>query len=196
MRLLTLIAVIAVFVAISAGGSDARPADKRPEAPEKVVKHLGKEAVAILSGATKVETYRLEKKLLAKAGNDTIGFDGQHWAIASKGKDRDAKFAAEVRDLLFDEATCQFSGAGGARGWVAFRLWKDKESATLVIDFEGHHLYFAARDAEGKQIGDGVVGGFLLDAKGGFDEGVLFGHVLALALKAFPDDAALKERGK
>jgi hypothetical protein len=195
----TLPAVIVALVAFGTGGPDARSEDKQPKqakVPEKVVKHLGKKAVAILSGATKVETFRLQKEQVAKGGKDTIGFDGQQWPIKAKGKELDAKFAAEVRDLLFDEATCQFSGAGGARGWVAFRLWKEKESVTVVIDFEGHHLYLATRDAEGKQVGDQVVGGFLFDAKGDFDKGVLFGRVKALALKAFPDDAALKALGE
>lgn len=195
MHLRTPTALIVVLVVLSTGGPDARSEDKQPKeakVPGKVMKHLGKATVAILAGATKVETFRLEKKGVAKAGKDTIGFDGLQWPIKATGKELDAKFAAKVRNLLFDEATCQFSGAGGARGWVAFRLWKEKESVTVVIDFEGSHLFVGTRDAKGKQVGDSVVGGFLLDAKGDFDNGVLFGRVKALALEAFPKDAAIK----
>ncbi len=188
-------ALIVVLVVLSTGGPDARSGDKQPKetkVPEKVMKHLGKDTVAILSGATKVEVFRLEKMLVQKPAKNTIGMNGLQWPIKTTGKELDAKFAAKVRNLLFDEATCQFSGAGGGRGWVAFRLWKEKESVTVVVDFEGSHLFVGTQDAKGKQVGDSVVSGFLLDAEGDFDNGVLFGRVKALALEAFPEDAAIK----
>jgi hypothetical protein len=173
----------------------ATPADE-PEVkvPAAVRNALGEKAVAILSGATKVEAFRLEKQPAATPGKDTIGMDGLQWRIKARGKDPGAGFAARVRDLLLDEAAVQPSGAGGARGWVALRLWKGKESVTVVIDFEGRHLYVTTRDGENKQV-KAALGGFLLGAKGELDDGTLFGRVRALALEAFPEDAEIKALG-
>lgn len=194
MRILTLPPVLLAAAAVGTAGPVARAQDAPPasvKASEKVVKHLGERTVAVLAGATKVEAFRLEKQPAATPGKDTVGVDGLQWPVTARGKELGAGFAAKVRDLLFDEATLQPSGAGGARGWVAFRLWRQKESVTVVVDFEGSHLYVATRDAAGKQTGT-ALGGFLFDAKGEFDDGTLFGRVKALALEAFPEDAGIK----
>jgi hypothetical protein len=159
--------------------------------PAQVEKDLGKRTIAILSGATRVEVFRLGKQPLPKPKDNTIGLDGLQWPIKATGKEQGAAFAAKVRAFLFDEATRKPSGAGGARGWVAFRLWKDKESVTVVVDFEGMHLYIVTRDAEGKQIRT-ALGGFLFDAKGGIDKGGLFARIKALAREAFPNDTEIR----
>jgi hypothetical protein len=199
MRIHTPSAVILVLAILGWGEPHARAEDERPEAvkvPEEVAKHLGERTVAILSGADRAEAFRLEKQPAAKAGKDTIGPDGLQWPIKATNNKLDAKFAARVRDLLFDESTTIPSGAGGARGWVAFRLWKEKESVTVVVDFEGYHLYLVTRDAEGKQLST-AIGGFLFNAKTqDFDNGVLLGRIKALALEAFPKDADIKALGK
>lgn len=198
MRIHTMSAAILALTIWGWGEPNARAEDKRPEAvkvPEEVVKHLGERTVAILSGANRAEAFRLEKQPVAKAGKDTIGLDGLQWTIKSTNNKLDAKFAARVRALLFDESTTIPSGAGGARGWVAFRLWKEKESVTLVVDFEGYHLYLVTRDAEGKQIHT-ATGGFLFNATTqDVDNGVLFARIKALAVEAFPKDADIKALG-
>src|SRR5262249_29114862 len=149
----------------------ARPEDKPAKAPEKVPKAvkkaLGEETIAILSGATRVEVFRLAKQPGKNATDKTLGADGTQWAFTATGKEKGKKFAAKVRSLLFDEATLQSSGASGARGSVAFRLWKEKKSVTVVVDFEGHQFLIVTRDARGKQV-KSAWGGFLFDAKGQF----------------------------
>ncbi len=198
MRVCTLFTVVLAILGLGTGEPNARAEDDRPKevkvevkVPAKVVKDLGKEAVAILSGATKVEVFRLEKRPVQKPAKNTIGMDGLQFPITATGKEQDAKFAAKVRDVLFDEATRTKSGAGGVNGWVAFRLWKEKESVTVVVDFEGSSLFIASWDADGKQV-KAAGGGFLFNAKGDFDDGKLFARVKALAVEAFPDDAELK----
>jgi hypothetical protein len=195
MRVHTLLAST-LAVLTWAGEPNARAEDDPPReanVPAKVVQDLGKEAVAVLSGATRVEVFRLEKRPVApgQKAKNTIGLDGLQFPIAATGKEQDAKFAAKVRGVLFDKATRRSSGAGGVSGWVAFRLWKEKESVTVVVDFEGSSLYIASRDAEGKQV-KAAGGSFLFNAKGGFDDGKLFARVKALAVEAFPDDAEIK----
>jgi hypothetical protein len=165
--------------------------DQPTKVPEKVQKDLGERTIAVLSGATRVEVFRLEKQLGPKATPKTIGTDKLQWTITATGKEKDKEFAAKVRALLFDEATRTLSGASGFRGDVAFRLWKDKESVTVIIDFDGSQFLIVTRDAEGKELHT-AFGGFLFDAKGEFDKGELFARVKALAVEAFPDDARLK----
>jgi hypothetical protein len=168
--------------------------EKRPKAvkiSEQVEKDLGEKTIAILSGATKVEVFRLEKQFVQKATPKTIGSDKMLWTITATGKEKDKEFAAKVRALLFDETTRTSSGVSGCRGDVAFRLWKEKESVTIIVDFDGFQFLVVARDAKGKEL-HVAWGGFLFNAKGEFDEGELFNRVKSLALEAFPDDKQLK----
>ena len=194
MRVYTRPILILAVLALGASVPDTRAGDKNPkevEVPAKVQKDLGEKAIAILSGATKVEAFRLDKKILAMPGKNTIGADTLQFAITATGKEKDGKFAAKVRALLFDEATRTPSGAGGFRGDVAFRLTKEKESVTVIVDFEGSQFMVVPRDGEGMQTSI-IYGGFLFDKKGNFDKGGLFARVKALAVEALPDDAAIK----
>jgi hypothetical protein len=194
MSVYTVPAWLLALLALGMVRPDVGAQDKRPEAakvPEQVMKDLGERTVAVLSGATRVEVFRLEKWPGQNATPKTIGIDKLQWAITATGKEKDKEFAAKVRALLFDEATRTPSGASGIRGDVAFRLWKGKESVTVIVDFEGSQFLVALGDAEGKQSFV-AYGGFLFNAKGDFDDGTLFGRVKALAVEAFPDDAKLK----
>ena len=194
MRVYALLSLSLVVLALGTRVHDARAEDKKPKeikVSAKVVEDLGEKAVAVLSGATKVEVFRLDKKILDKAGANTIGGDMFQFSITATGKEKDEKFAAKVRAFLFDEATRTPSGAGGFRGDVAFRLTKEKESVTVIVDFEGSQFMVVPRDGEGMQTSI-IYGGFLFDKKGNFDKGGLFARVKALAVEAFPDDAAIK----
>jgi hypothetical protein len=179
---------VTVLLSLSA----AVPADEpKTKVPEAVKKDLGERTVAILSGATRVEVFRLEKWPAQKPKAPSIGADKLQFSITATGKEKDKEFAAKVRAFVFDEATRTLSGASGIRGDVALRLWKEKESVTVAVDFEGSQFLIVARDAEGKELHI-AFGGFLFDAKGEFDKGDLFARVKALAVEAFPDDAKLK----
>jgi hypothetical protein len=194
MRVCTVPALMLALLAIGVGQPDARAQDKRTEAiqvPDEVKKDLGEGTIAIMSGATKVEVFRLEKWPAQKPNVPSIGIDNIQFSITATGKEKDKKFAAKVRALLFDVATRTLSGASGFRGDVAFRLWKDKESVTVIVDFEGSQFMVLVGDADGKQT-CAAFGGFLFNAKGEFDKGDLFARVKALAVEAFPDDAKIK----
>jgi hypothetical protein len=172
----------------------ARPeGSKEAEASEKVKNKIGTRATEILSGATKVEVFRLDPKRVQVDPPKTIGDDRWQCKIVTTGKEQGKEFAAKVRALLFDEATTQPSGAGGPPVYtVAFRLWKDKESVTVLVDFSDHNLTTVTHNAEGKQT-HSARGGFILNLNGHLDEeGALRARVVALALEAFPDDEDIK----
>ena len=193
MRVFTLPTFLLALLVLETPVPNAWAEDKRPKevkVPAKVEEDLGKEAIAILSGATKVEVFRLEKKIVPP-GVSTIGEDTIQFSITATGKEKDEKFAAKVRAFLFDEATRTHSGASGFRGDVAFKLYKGEASVTVIVDFEGSQFLLVTRDAKGKQVGASY-GGFLFDKKGDFDKGGLFARVKALAVEAFPNDKAIK----
>jgi hypothetical protein len=187
------VGTLALLLIVSATGESAAR-DESPDpikVPEKVKKDLGERTIAILSGATRVEVFRLAKWSAKKPKPPSIGADKIQFPITATGKEKGKEFAAKVRALLFDEVTRTPSGASGLRGDVGFRLWKGKESVTVVVDFEGSQFLIVTRDAANTQ--DHVAfGGFLFNAKGEFDNGGLFARVKALAVEAFPDDKALK----
>jgi hypothetical protein len=194
MRSRVLCALFAALAVAGLGRPDARAQDRRPEpvkVPAKVEKDLGARTVAILAGATKVETFRLEKWPKADPAGPAVGADKLLFPVTATGKEQGEAFAAKVRAVLFDEATRTPSGASGVRGDVAFRLHKGGETVTVVVDFEGSSLLVVTRDAAGKQA-HVAFGGFLFDAAGDFDRGELFARVHGLATEAFPDDAALR----
>jgi hypothetical protein len=183
---------LTTVLALSAALVAEEPTTKVPAA---VKRDLGDPAVAVLAGATKVEVFRLEKTPTRPPKPAGIGADEFQFAVTATGKVRGEEFAAKVRDLLFDPATRTPSGASGFRGDVGFTVWKDKESVTVVVDFEGSQFLVVDRDAAGKERRV-AYGGFLFDAKGGFDKGALFDRVKGLTVDAFPDDADLKKLKK
>jgi hypothetical protein len=183
-----------VLALIVCGTGESTARDESPEPakiPEKVKKELGERTIAILSGATRVEVFRLAKWPAPKPKPPSVGSDKLLFSVTATGKEKGKAFAAKVRAVLFDEATRTLSGASGLRGDVAFRLWKGKESVTVVVDFEGSQFFVVARDAGGKET-HLAFGGFLFNAKGEFDNGGLFARVKALAVEAFPDDKAIR----
>jgi hypothetical protein len=183
--------VLAALVLVAPTRSAPKPAKVPEKVPEKVKKDLGERTIAILSGATRVEVLRLAKWPAQKPKPPSVGADKLQWSITATGKEKGKPFATKVRALLLDEATRTLSGASGFRGDVAFRLWKEKESVTVVVDFEGSQFLVVARDVKGKQINT-AFGGFLFNAKGAFDTGDLFARVKALAVEAFPEDAKIR----
>jgi hypothetical protein len=190
MRGCILSAVVLTLLIGVAGHTGARAEDKPPgvvKIPEKVKKDFGERTIDILSGATKVEVFRLGDRV----GKKEVAKALEGWTVTETGKEKGKAFAAKMRGFLFDEATRIPSGAGGFSADVAFRLWKEKESVTVVVDLRGHSFRVRAYDADGKQIAI-AGGGFLFNAKREFDSGELFARIHGLAVEAFPGDEKLK----
>lgn len=194
MRACAISALVTALAVTGTSGPDARAQEKPPERVKvmaKVEKELGEKTIVILSGATKVETFRLEKRPTPNPAGKTIGADKFQFPVTETGKEQGKEFAAKVRAVVFNEVTRTLSGASGFRGDVAFRLHCGGETSTVVVDFEGSSFMIVTRDAAGKQV-HVASGGFLFGPFGEFDRGPLFEQVKALAVEAFPDDAELR----
>jgi|GEM_PF-1129113 len=192
----TLRALVLILLAAAANAPNASAQDKAAETPkvnEKVKKAFGARAIDILSGATRVEAFRLKAEPGQKEGPTTLGSAQRQWTITATGKEKGKEFAAKVRTLLLD-------GTADTYGWepeldradIAFRLWQDRESVTLIVNFETGTITVVARDATGRQLR--VTGvSYIHNAKREFDKkGELFDRVKTLVVEAFPDDEKLK----
>jgi hypothetical protein len=113
--------------------------ESRAVAPE-VKTHLDEKTVAILSGATKVEVFRLEGagpvNPQASAKRHISGF-----AVAAQGKDQGRAFARKLADVLLDEKTYSTTFALCFTPGVAFRVWKKDESVDVLICFKCLNFY-------------------------------------------------------
>lgn len=161
---------------------------------EKVREELGARTVDILLGAQRVEAF-LVKEIEPGEEEKAVHLEPRglgRWAITATAKERGPEFAAKVKAVVLDEATCRPTGPGFGKAEIAFRLWKGKESVTLIVDFTESKFLFITRDAQGQQIGRNdfkqTLGSFLFNAKGEFDDGELFARVKAIAIEAFPND--------
>lgn len=98
---------------------------------------------AILTGATKVEVFRIDGGEESPGPKATkpgdVAVDG--YPVLARGKDQNKKFAAKLADILSDEKTYtdQFSKCF----WpgVAFRVWKGDDSVDVVICFKCQNFY-------------------------------------------------------
>lgn len=116
-----------------------------PKSPADV--RLGAETVAILQGATRVETFRI--------GNPSVScsflparMDG-HW-LNSKGPTKDKAFAAQVTKILLDPQLyadtrdrCLFSPG------VIFRFWKGSQRVDCLMCFHCDDILILAQDPQG-----------------------------------------------
>ncbi len=106
------------------------------------------------------------------------------YEILAQAKDQDKAFAGKLATILFDEKTYNFEVAKGCEfdPGVAFRVWKDKASAIVLLCFACDELEIQQDKHRGHED---------FDAKRG--------ELLKLAKLALPDDKdiqALEEKQK
>jgi hypothetical protein len=148
-------------------------------------KELDDRTAPILSGATKVEVFRIDggneqggPKTVIKPGDPTIG----GYAILSKGKDQTPEFAARLNDLLTDSRTYTDQYAACFVPGVAFRIWKGEECVDLVICFKCHNFYLGP-PSDGRVVGENATFSGSPNAR----------HMIRLAKDAFPEDQEIQE---
>lgn len=143
----------------------------------KVTEQLGEAGVALLKGATKVEAFRIDPK-----GGATENHIAGH-KILSKGSEKlDKDFAGRLGLVMTDEKTYTGTQARCFIPGVAYRVWKEKASAEVLICFACTNHRVIVKDADGKVVKQGG---------GGFGPDVA--PLLKLAKEAFPGDKEIQE---
>jgi hypothetical protein len=145
-------------------------------------KGLPEPALKILSGATRVECFRIDPRTADKGEGKPSAkhIDGYPFTATAKEQGRD--FAGKLTAALKEEksygppARCFFPGVG-------FRAWKDKESVDVVICYMCSNFYAVARDADGKEVARTQLTGF----------GGNWAAFVELAKAAFSDDPAIQK---
>ncbi len=152
-----------------------------PHPLEDVVSVLGERGIEILRNAERVEIFRIKSNTpedWSTPGRPAIeGYE----ILAQTEQGRE--FATKVSGALLNERN-QF-GFGKACGFspgVAFRIWKGKESAVLIVCFQCNDLRLSFYDSSGREI-----------KRTGFDFVLNRSLLLALARRAFPSDSVLSE---
>jgi hypothetical protein len=173
-------AIVAVFLGCLLFPLAAFPAPSTGGAEPK--KGLPEAALKILSGATRVECFRIDPRT-ADTGEGKPGakhIDG--YPITATAKEQGRDFADKLTAALKDEqsygpaARCFFPGVG-------FRAWKDKESVDVVICYMCSNFYVVAHDADGKEVARTQLAGFQGN----------WAAFVQLAKAAFPDDPAIQQ---
>lgn len=108
-------------------------------------KGLNRQTKAILSGATKVEVYRIDgmeeyanpEQKPKQLGDLT--FDG--YPVTGTGKDQGKEFAAKLYAVLSDDRSWSNAWAFCFTPGVAFRAWDGKEAVDVVICFRCKNIY-------------------------------------------------------
>jgi hypothetical protein len=142
---------------------------------------LPEAALKILSGATRVECFRIDPRSSKQGEGKPDGKQLDGYPITTTGKERGADFAERLAAASKDEksygpsARCFFPGVG-------FRAWNGKETVDVVICYQCSNFYVVARDANGKQLARSEMAGFQ-------DNAAAF---VKLAKNAFPDDSAIQ----
>jgi len=149
MRVLVALAafVVGSLVAGRAEASKSEAKDNKPVVSAKVKKHLGEKTVGLLTGATKVEVFRVNTTTPLEDDKTVAGF-----RITATGPEQDAKFAARLVSVALNEKTYAWNIAKGCEfsPGVAFRVWNGEESVVIAICFQCDQVQITAFDKNGK----------------------------------------------
>src|SRR5262245_36913522 len=114
------------------GGPSASPgADPPPKPPAAMTRLVGADVGAILSGATRVEVFRISISPQHKGEKGVGGY-----AAVTQGKDKGKEFAADLANALFRLRKYQDDSnpnKGHLLPVVGLRLWKGKQYAEVII---------------------------------------------------------------
>lgn len=143
-------------------------------------REIGKQGVAILSDADRVETFRLDDggygdNVKAGTSGDIIA----DYPVTLHGKTQGPAFAARLSQTVLDPRT--FLGPSDTsceiNPGVAFRAWHGQECVKVIICFHCQQMLITTRNAQGHEIHSAYT-----------QMGSMRTGFLALAREAFPDD--------
>ena len=164
--------------ALLAGAADT-PTNVSPA----VTRFLGAPAVETLSGATRVEVFRVSTQ---RAQEGTKGVGG--YRITSTGAEQGEAFARRLSAVLLDEKTYQFDSSKVGRfvPVVGLRVWKGDRWVEVLLSFANDELVVFSPTAKGDAVRSAQE-----DCDGAR------GALVGLAKAALPDDKevqALEEK--
>jgi hypothetical protein len=139
---------------------------------------LDRRTTTILSGATKVEVFRVagkEPPTEASSGELRIG----GFRVLSQGKDQGRVFADRLAAVLSQWKTYSFTYAKCYWPGVAFRVWKGEEIVDILICFKCDNLYCGPPTMSARVTAS-------------FSESPNRARLVALAKEAFPDDQEIQ----
>ena len=147
-------------------------------------REIGRQGVAILSNAGRVETFRLDDNGYGdyvKGG--TSGDEIADYPIKSQGKMLGAVFAAKLSRTVMDPRT--FLGPSDTsceiNPGVAFRAWRGQECVEVIICFHCQQMLITTKNAQGREVHSAYTQ--MVSMRADF---------LALAHEAFPDDKEIQ----
>lgn len=134
------------------------------------------EAVSILAGGTRVETFRLDGMEGGEESLPNLGTRMCGLPVTAHGKDQGPEFAAKLKGLVSDEEN--YIGPRVACFWpgVGFRVWKGHESVEVLVCFKCGNFYCGPPTKA------------IPHEQGTFKGKPLYGRFVRLARESFPDD--------
>jgi RNA polymerase sigma factor (sigma-70 family) len=146
-----------------------KEAEKEPgikEPPRKLRERLGRDTVAILRGATRVEVFRVDAKDYLPPGKGDPGkaepgkaepgkakrFGG--YAVTGVGPAQGRPFAAKAARVLLDGGNFELERAKGClfQPGVGLRFWKGEQAAELLLCFGCSELLVVAPDPKAQGV--------------------------------------------
>lgn len=147
-------------------------------------RELGDQTIAILNGATRVETFRLnDSRDGDQVKEGTIGEEIVDYPLISQGPTLGPSFAAKVSKAVQDprtfaslnDTTCLINPG------IAFRVWYGPECAEVIVCFHCGQMLITSKNAQGHKLHTTYTEFRLMRAE-----------FLALAKKAFPGDQEIQ----
>lgn len=147
-------------------------------------KRFDDKTVAILSGATKVEVFRLDGTNYLESEKETKPNEKRMggFLVTAQRKDQDKDFAAKLTNILFDERTYSKTFAKCFWPGVAFRVWKDQTFIEVLICFKCDNFYCGPPQERTLE-------------NASFWGSPVRSDLVGLAKKAFPDDKEIQALG-
>jgi hypothetical protein len=140
--------------------------------------YFGNEAISIVGGATRVEVFRLKDKFLGPPAYQALK---SKEGLAYVGKPQGKAFASRLSYVLLKPTTYGLQTWACFTPGVAFRLWKNKQSAVALVCFECNNLLIV-NDGAKKSNKERYPQGFSSEGRR---------ELVQLVKEAFPDDTVI-----
>ncbi len=120
---------------------------------------IGNQTTGILTGATRVETFRVmsQGELENPHNHITVSPTAQKidgYSVIATGKEQGPPFARKITDILFDEGTYTNEALGCTMvPGVVFRVWRGSQSLDVILCFHCGELQTVIHDVDGKTTG-------------------------------------------